>query len=164
MAAVLLQLSPNRSPTLSLLALSPRPEPHRHQRVCHHLESTEILRWRPHRRRRQQRSHRAPYTWPAAPHATQVAQEAQAQPQATGSGTGTGTGAAPIQRASFKSVQHSQNGQRGLCLAHVNGSKLSEHMRTHQQGGQLNGPTCNITSIISVKLCALVSLCQSCSM
>ena len=43
---------------------------------------TETLRWRPHRRRRQQRSHRAPYMWPAAPHATQVAQEAQVLPQA----------------------------------------------------------------------------------
>ena len=37
MVAAVLQLSPKRSLTLSL-ALSPRPEPHRHQRVCHQLE------------------------------------------------------------------------------------------------------------------------------
>ena len=156
-AAVLLQMSPNRSPTLSLLALSPLPEPHRHQRVCHHLESrrpcvgghiaaavssaaTERhtcglqhrtqLRWR--KRHRYCHRHRFMYR-----HRYRCSTH---------------------QCASVKSVQHSQNGQRGLCLAHVNGSKLSEHMRTHQQGGQLNGPTCNITSIISVKLCALVSL------
>ena len=43
--------------------------------------ATQIIHWRPHRRYRQQRSRRVLYTWPAAPHITQAAQDAQAQSQ-----------------------------------------------------------------------------------
>ena len=42
--------------------------------------ATEIIVWRPHRRRHQQRT--VPYMWPTAPRATRVAQQAQAQAQA----------------------------------------------------------------------------------
>ena len=43
--------------------------------------STETIRWRPHRRRTQQRSQRVPYTWPTAPRVTLVAQGSQTQAQ-----------------------------------------------------------------------------------
>ena len=121
-----------------------RPEPHRHQRVCLHLElrrsyfgsrtaaalsSAAVechtrglqhhirLRWR--KSHRHNHSHRYRRRYRRSAH----------------------------QRMSFRSVQHLQNGRRGLCLDHVNGSKLSERMRAHPQVGQLNGPTCNIISM-----------------
>ena len=123
MVAAVLQLSPKRSLTLSL-ALSPRPEPHRHQRVCHQLEPrrsyiggrnaaaassaaaechTHGLQHRTQlRRRTHRRSHR--YTY-------RCRHRHRRRHRHTCSNQ---------QRASFNSVQHSQNGQR-VCLAHMNG-------------------------------------------
>ena len=55
---------------------------------------TEVIRWRPRRRRHQQRT--APYKWPTAPRATLVAQQAQAQTQVRGQSRAPGEVQVPL--------------------------------------------------------------------
>ena len=59
------------------------------------------------------------------------------------------------QQVSVRSTRCSWNGQRGHCLAHVNGSKLLEHGRSHVPlGGQVNGPNCSTAAQACDALCA----------
>ena len=109
--------------------------------------ATEIIHWQPHRRRPQQRT--MPYTWPTVPRATMVAQQAMAQAQVQ-----TQPRPQPqvhMQRPSPASELHVKATLatwtgRGLCLARMHGSKPSERVHSHPQGGQLSGPNCKFVT------------------
>ena len=135
-----LRLSPNRPQVIG------RPEPHHHQRDCRHLELLRSyigdrtaaglssapcpthgpqfraqLWWR----NRQRHRHRFRHSHGHSHRCTCSAHH---------------------QRVSFMSRQRSQHGRMGLCLARMHGSKPSERVHSHPQGGQLSGPNCKFVT------------------